>query len=41
MLLSVVAGAALAFAATFIVVSAVNGSNETPVNQSLYNYGAR
>lgn len=41
MLLSVVAGAALAVAATFIVVSAVNGSFESPVNQTLYNYGSR
>ncbi len=37
--MAVVAGAALAIGATFTVTSVLAGSNESPVNQQLYNYG--
>jgi hypothetical protein len=36
-----VAGAVLAVGATFTVTSVLAGSNESPVNQQLYNYGGR
>jgi hypothetical protein len=37
--MAVLAGAALAVGATFTVTSVLAGSNESPVNQQLYNYG--
>ncbi len=40
-LMAVVAGAVLAVGATFTVTSVLTGSNESPVNQQLYNYGTR
>ncbi len=39
LLISVVAGAALAFAVAFTVTSVLASTNESPVNQQLYNYG--
>jgi hypothetical protein len=39
--ISVIAGAALAVALTFTVTSVLSSSNESPVNQQLYNYGTR
>ena len=41
LLFAVVAGAALALGAAFTVTSVVAGSNESPINQQLYNYGTR
>jgi hypothetical protein len=41
LVISVIAGAALAFALTFPVTSVLSSSNESPVNQQLYNYGTR
>ena len=41
LLISVVAGAALAFAVAFTVTSVLASSNESPVNQQLYNYGTK
>jgi len=37
--ISVVAGAALAFALAFTVTNVLASSNESPVNQQLFNYG--
>jgi hypothetical protein len=39
LVISVVAGIALAFALTLTVTSVLASSNETPVNQQLFNYG--
>jgi hypothetical protein len=39
--ISIVVGAALAFALTFTVTSVLASSNSSPVNQQLYNYGTR
>jgi len=41
LVISVVAGAALAFAVAFAVTSVLASSNESPVNQQLFNYGTR
>ena len=41
LVISVVAGAALAFAVTFTVSSVLASANSSPVNQQLYNYGTR
>jgi hypothetical protein len=41
LLFALVAGAGLALGATFMITSAVAGSNESPANQQLYNYGSR
>ncbi|GEM_PF-6489891 len=41
LVISVVAGAGLAVGATFAVTSALNSSQQSPVNQPLDNYGAR
>ena len=40
-LAAVMAGAVLAVGATFTVTSVLAGSNESPVNQQLYNYANR
>lgn len=40
-LAAIVAGAVLAVGATFTVTSVLAGSNESPVNQQLYNYAGR
>lgn len=39
--ISVIAGAALAFAVAFSVTSVLASSNATPVNQALFNYGTK
>ena len=39
LVISVIAGAALAVALTFTVTSVLSSSNESPVNQQLFNYG--
>jgi hypothetical protein len=39
LLISVVAGAALAFAVAFTITSVLASADESPVNQQLYNYG--
>ena len=39
LVLAIVAGAAVALGATFTVTSVLSSSNESPVNQQLYNYG--
>lgn len=39
LVMAVVAGAAVALGATFTVTSVLSSSNESPVNQQLYNYG--
>ncbi len=41
LVISVVAGAALAFVLAFTVTSVLASSNESPVNQQLTNYGTR
>ena len=41
LVISVIAGAALAFALAFTITSVLASSNESPVNQQLYNYGSR
>jgi DNA-binding transcriptional LysR family regulator len=41
LVMAVVAGAAVALGATFTVTSVLSSSNESPVNQQLYNYGTR
>jgi hypothetical protein len=41
LLISIVAGAALAVVLTLTVTSVLASSNENPVNQQLYNYGTR
>jgi hypothetical protein len=41
LLISLVVGAALAIGATFTITSVLASSNESPVNQPLYNYGTR
>jgi hypothetical protein len=41
LLVSVVAGAALAFAVAFTATSVLASSNESPVNQQLFNYGTK
>jgi hypothetical protein len=41
MIIAIVAGAALAFGATFAVTGALSGANDSPVNQQLFNYGSR
>ncbi|MGN6796425.1 MAG: DUF2613 family protein [Streptosporangiaceae bacterium] len=41
LLVSVVAGAALAFAVAFTATSVLASSNVSPVNQQLYNYGTK
>jgi uncharacterized protein involved in exopolysaccharide biosynthesis len=41
LLVSAVAGAALAFAVAFTATSVLASSNESPVNQQLYNYGTK
>jgi hypothetical protein len=41
LLISLVVGAALAIGATFAVTSVLASSNQSPVNQPLYNYGTR
>lgn len=41
LLISVVAGAALAFAVAFTATSVLASSNESPVNQQLFNYGSK
>ena len=39
--ISVIAGAALAFAVAFGVTSVLASSNVSPVNQQLFNYGTK
>lgn len=39
LVISVVAGAALAFALAFTITSVLASADESPVNQQLYNYG--
>jgi hypothetical protein len=41
LVISIVAGAALAFVLVFTVTSVLANVNETPVNQQLMNYGSR
>jgi Protein of unknown function (DUF2613) len=41
LLVSAIAGAALAFAVAFTATSVLASSNESPVNQQLYNYGSK
>ena len=41
LVISIVAGAALAFVLVFAVTSVLANVNESPVNQTLYNYGSR
>ena len=41
LLISIVAGAALAVGLALTVTSVLASSNESPVNQPLYNYGTR
>ena len=41
LVISIVAGAALAFVLVFTVTSVLASTNESPVNQPLYNYGTR
>jgi Protein of unknown function (DUF2613) len=41
LVISVVAGAALAFAASFTVSSVLASANSSPANQQLYNYGSK
>jgi Protein of unknown function (DUF2613) len=41
LVISAVAGAALAFAVAFTVTSVLASSNVSPVNQQLYNYGTK
>ena len=41
LLVAVIAGAAVALGATFTVTSVLASSNESPVNQQLFNYGTR
>lgn len=38
---AIIAGAAVALGATFTVTSVLSSSNESPVNQQLYNYSSR
>ena len=39
LVITVVAGAALAFAVAFTITSVLASADESPVNQQLYNYG--
>lgn len=39
LVMAVLAGAVVALGATFTVTSVLSSSNESPVNQQLYNYG--
>ena len=39
LVISIVAGAALAFALAFTITSVLASAGESPVNQQLYNYG--
>lgn len=39
LVISVVAGVALAFAVAFTITSVLASTSESPVNQQLYNYG--
>ena len=41
LVIAAVAGAALAFVLVFTVTSVLSSVNESPVNQTLYNYGSR
>jgi hypothetical protein len=41
LVISVVAGAALAFAVAFTVTSVLASSSVSPVNQQLFNYGTK
>jgi hypothetical protein len=41
LVISVVAGALLAFGAAFAVSSVLNSAQQSPVNQTPYNYGTR
>ena len=41
LVIALVAGAALAFAVAFTATSVLASSNESPVNQQLYNYGTK
>jgi hypothetical protein len=41
LVISVIAGAALAFAVAFTATSVLASSNESPVNQPLYTYGTK
>jgi hypothetical protein len=41
LVISVVAGAVLAFAVAFTVTSVLASSNVSPVNQQLFNYGSK
>jgi hypothetical protein len=41
LVISIVAGAALAVVLALTVTSVLASSNESPVNQQLYNYGTR
>jgi hypothetical protein len=41
LLISVAAGVVMAVAVTYMVTEVLAGSNATPVNQQLYNYGTR
>ena len=41
LVISVIAGAALAFAVAFTATSVLASSNESPVNQQLFNYGTK
>ncbi len=41
LVIAVVAGGALAFGLTFGITSVLASSNESPVNQQLFNYGQR
>ncbi|HET9895252.1 MAG TPA: hypothetical protein VFQ44_09990 [Streptosporangiaceae bacterium] len=41
LVIAVIAGGAIAFGATFTVTSVLSSSNESPVNQQLFNYGQR
>lgn len=41
MLISIIAGAALAVGAAFAISSVLVSANQTPVQQQLHNYGTR
>jgi len=41
LVISLIAGAALAFAVAFTATSVLASSNESPVNQPLYQYGTK
>lgn len=41
LVISVVAGAGLALGSSFAITSLIASSGQSPVNQTLYNYGSR